>query len=305
MSENQAKNVAASVRARLTNLAKSRGEEFQLVLSRYAVERFLYRLSVSDHASEFVLKGAMLFQLWAGEPHRATRDLDLLGRGDSSTERLAEVVRGLCSLSVPDDGLAFDAASVAAARIREDQEYEGVRVTAIVRLGNARIPLQIDVGFGDAVVPAPTRVQYPTLLGFPAPTLGAYPREAVVAEKFQAMVALGIGNSRMKDFFDLWVLCRDFPFEGENLARALAATFERRKTAVPVTAPLALTNSFRADPVKVVQWEAFIRKGRLDAKGMTLEAVCEVLSDFLMPVSGAVAAREPFPKSWKAGGPWR
>ena len=191
MSENQARNVAASVRARLTNLAKSRGEELQLVRGR------------------------------------------------------------------------------------------------------------------DAVLLAPTRVEYPSLHGFPAPILRAYPREAVVAKKFQAMVALGIGNSRMNDFFDLWVLCRDFPFEGADLAGALDATFERRKTAVPSTSPLALTKGFRADPMKVVQWEAFIRKGRLDAKGMSLEAVCEVLSDFLMPVSRAVAAREPFQKSWKAGGPWR
>lgn len=200
MSKEKPKNVAASVRAKLADIARKKGDEFQLVLSRYAVERFLYRLTVSGHGENFVLKGAMLFQLWADEPHRATRDVDLLGSGDNSVERLADVARAACTVGVPDDGLAFDPKTVAAARIKEDQEYEGVRITCVVRLGQARIALQVDVGFGDAITPGPVRVEYPTILEFPAPVLKAYPRETVVAEKFQAMTALGIANSRMKDF---------------------------------------------------------------------------------------------------------
>ena len=173
----------------------------------------------------------MLFQLWAAEPHRATRDVDLLGSGESSVERLAEIVRAVCSLAVPEDGLDFDAAAVSADRIKEDQEYEGVRVTCPVRLGQARITVQIDVGFGDAITPPPTRMDYPTILDYPAPALKAYPRETVVAEKFQAMVALGMANSRMKDFFDLWVLSRDFAFDGATLVKAITATFRRRRSA--------------------------------------------------------------------------
>lgn len=176
MSKEKPKNIPASVRARLTEFARKRGDEFQLVLTRYAIERFLYRLSVSPHGDGFVLKGAMLFQLWAAEPHRATRDVDLLGSGDSSVERLADIVRSVCSVAVPEDGLDFDPATVSADRIKEDQEYEGVRATCAVRLGQARVTLQIDVGFGDAVTPPPIRVDYPTILDFPRPVLKACPR---------------------------------------------------------------------------------------------------------------------------------
>lgn len=212
------------------NLARKQHEDFQLVLTRYAIERLLYRLTRTGYAAEFVLKGAMLFRLWADQPHRPTRDLDLLGRGDPSVDRLAAVFRAVCGAAVEDDGLLFDPATVTAGKIKEDQEYEGVRVECVARLGQARIDLQVDVGFGDAVTPGPVTVQYPGLLDLPAPELAAYPRETVVAEKFQAMVMLGIANSRMKDFFDLWVLARSFTFAGPVLAAAIRATFARRKT---------------------------------------------------------------------------
>lgn len=304
MSKGRPKNMAASVRSRLADVARKNGDEFQLVLTRYAVERFLYRLAASGHGEVFVLKGAMLFQLWAAEPHRATRDVDLLGSGDSSVERLTAVARAACSADVPDDGLVFDPGSAAGGRIKEDQEYEGVRVTCVVRLGQARVALQVDIGFGDAVTPGPERVVYPTILDFPAPVLLAYPRETVVAEKFQAMVALGIANSRMKDFFDLWVLARDFPFDGAVLARAVAATFHRRATPVPASPPLALTAGFGSDLGKVKQWEAFVRKGRLRSGGATLGEVCRALNGFLMPVSRAAEASKEYAASWPPGGPW-
>jgi hypothetical protein len=304
MSKDKPRNAPASVRARPTEFARNRGEEFQLVLTRYAIERFLYRLSVSPHGDGLVLKGAMLFQLWAVEPHRATKDGDLLGTGTSSVERLADIVKAVCAAGVAEDGLDFDPAAVSASRIKEDQEYEGVRVTCPVRLGQARVTLQVDVGFGDAITPAPSRVSYPTILDFPPPVLKAYPKETVVAEKFQTMVALGMTNSRMKDFFDLWVLSRDFAFDRATLTKAMAATFRRRRSLPPTEPPLALTGEFGTDPTKVKQWEAFVRKGRLKADSTKLEDVIAFLETFLMPPSRSAAAGEAFTAKWSSGGPW-
>ena len=304
MSKDRPRNMAASVKHRLMELARKQGEDFQLVLTRYVIERLLYRLSRSEHAGQFVLKGAMLFRLWADQPHRPTRDLDLLGKGEPSPEALAEVFRAVCGTVVEDDGLTFDPASVTAGRIKEDQEYEGVRVECRVHLGQARIDLQVDVGFGDAVVPRASTVTYPAMLEFPAPVLKAYPRQAVVAEKFQAMVALGIANSRMKDFFDVWVLARGFAFDGPSLSQAIHATFRRRKTALPTEPPLALTPEFGTDDGKKKQWAAFLKRGRLDAGGASLEQVCASLNGFLMPPTLALVADEEWTKDWPPAGPW-
>jgi predicted nucleotidyltransferase component of viral defense system len=304
VSKERLRNIAASVRQRLTDLARKQGEEFQLVLTRYAIERLLYRLSQSEYRDKFILKGAMLFQLWADHSHRPTRDLDLLGKGPCSTDLLVEVFRTVTSLAVEDDGLTFDLGTITAERIKEDQEYEGVRVHCDARLGQARIDLQIDVGFGDAVTPRAVKTQYPTMLPFPAPVLRAYQRETVVAEKFQAMVVLGMANSRMKDFFDLWVLARGFTFAGNALCRAIRATFLRRKTALQVEAPLALTPKFGTDPAKVKQWQAFVRKSKLETGETTLEQLCAFLKEFLMPPSQALSAGIEFTESWPPGGPW-
>lgn len=302
MSKDKPRNLPASVRERLRQAAAVRKEEFQLVLTRYGLERLLYRLSRSPHADLFILKGAMLFQLWSDQPHRPTRDLDLLGRGDNSIEGIAQVFRDVCNQTVEPDGLEFHAESARAERIKEDQEYEGLRVHCEARLENARIPLQIDVSFGDAVTPAAARIRYPTLLEFPAPEVRAYRRETVVAEKFQAMVALGMTNSRMKDFYDLWVLAGGFAFDGPTLSRAIRATFRRRKTALPVQTPLPLTAEFHDDTGK--QWDAFVRKSKLDAAGMGLGQVAAVLREFLMPPVQALATDEAFEQHWPAGGPW-
>jgi hypothetical protein len=298
------RNLPASVRQRLTDRARADGEDLMLVLTRYAIERLLYRLSQTPHADRFVLKGAILFNLWTDQPHRPTRDVDLLGTGSDSIEDMADVFRDVCRQPVEADGLDFDPASVRADRIKEDQDYRGVRVLCTVRLGQARIPLQIDVGFGDAVTPRATRVHYPTLLEFPGPVLAAYPRETVVAEKFQAMVALGIANSRMKDFFDVRVLAQRFAFDGPSLARAISATFRRRKTTVPAQPPLALTSEFGTDGSKTKQWDAFVRKGKLDTGGIGLADVCDELNRFLMPPARAVAAEQPYTRRWEPGGPW-
>ena len=244
------KNVAASVRQRLYNLAKKRGDDFQILLTRYTIERLLYRLGQSPHRAGFILKGATLFSLWGDEPYRATRDLDLLGIGESDVSRLRDVFRELCRLQVENDGIRFDPDTVDALPIREDADYGGVRVTLVGFLDRARVPVQVDVGFGDALVPLPEDVSFPTILDFPSPKLRAYRRETVVAEKFQAMVMLGTANSRMRDFYDVWQLSLRFGFEGSLLRDAINATFTRRRTQLPAEAPTALTASFYEDPCK-------------------------------------------------------
>jgi predicted nucleotidyltransferase component of viral defense system len=299
------KNVAASVRQRLLNLSRTTGEDFQLLITRYAIERLLYRLGESEYATRFVLKGAMLFALWTGEMHRPTRDLDLLGSGDGSEGELTKVFRSLCSAAIADDGLAFSADTVSVEPIRENQDYGGQRVTLIVQLGSARVDLQIDVGFGDAITPRAESVEYPTLLGMAPPRLRAYPRETVIAEKLEAMVKLGLTNSRMKDFYDLTIMGRTFPFTGPVLRDAIAATFKRRGTEFPATLPVALTEAFAKDEAKRRQWQAFRKRSGVAEKVGGLEDVVAELAAFLSPPLAAAAVGREFPLSWEAGGPWK
>jgi predicted nucleotidyltransferase component of viral defense system len=268
VSKDKPKNLVASVHNRLVKIAQEQREEFHFVLTRYVLERLLYRLSQSPHRDSFVLKGAMLFALWSGQRLRPTKDLDLLGRGDNSVERCEQLFRDICAQPVEEDGLTFLMETIRAGRIREDEEYEGVHVTFGVQLGGARVPVQIDIGFGDVITPKAEAVRYPTLLNFPVPELSAYPRETVVAEKFQAMASLGLANSRMKDFFDVWFLSRQFAFEGTLLGRAIQATFARRQTALPTEPPLALTAEFSGDEGKRKQWQHFSRK--TNSTGMAL-----------------------------------
>lgn len=293
------RNIAASVRQRLLNASRARREDFQVTLTRYALERLLYRLSKSAHRDQFVIKGAMLFSAWNEVPHRPTRDLDLLSFGASDIPRLEEMFREIVNTEVEADGLEFFAESVRGARIKKDQEYEGVRLSVRARLEQARLSLQIDIGFGDAVTPAPEEIEYPTLLAeSPAPRLRAYSRYSVVAEKFQAMVMLGIANTRMKDFFDLWTLARSFDFDGCVLCQAMKITFERRETAVPSTAPLALTPEFYEDRTKQSQWGAFLKRSQLAAQSMTLDEVAAVLRDFLLPPALGVVEGKSFDAHW-------
>jgi predicted nucleotidyltransferase component of viral defense system len=299
------RNITASIRQRLLNLSRERGEDFQLILTQYANERLLYRLGRSAHGHRFLLKGAMLFALWTGRMHRPTRDLDLLGQGDPDEEALTATFRGVCSLPVEDDGLEFEVGTVAVEAIREDQEYGGQRVRFRAWLAGARIDLQVDVGFGDAVTPAPEAVDYPTLLDLPAPRLRAYPRETVVAEKLQAMVRLGIANTRMKDFFDLWIISREFEFRGRILQGAIRATFERRRTEIPENPPIALTPDFARDVAKGKQWQAFLSRSGVRDRATDLEPLIEHLSGFLLPPLRAARVDAPFGMLWSRGGPWR
>ena len=258
-------NRAASIRARLKQHPDTSKQDFNLTLSRYGLERLLYRLSVSEHAPNFLLKGALLFQLWYGQSHRPTRDADLLGFGPDDVPTLVGVFQAVCRIAV-DDGIVFDPASVAGSEIRKDAGYGGVRIDLRATLDGARLALQVDIGFGDAVTPEAQPVTYPTLLtDVPAPTLRAYPKATVVAEKLHAVTILGMTNTRMKDFFDLWVLLHDATLDNGGLQRAIAATFSRRQTAMPSALPIGLSDAFAEDGTKQIQWRAFLTKNRLEA----------------------------------------
>ncbi len=298
------RHLAQSIHQRLLNKARQRKEDPNLVLIRYALERFLYRLGRSIHRDRFILKGAMLFTAWTGQPHRPTRDLDLLGIGDSSDAALVGFIREIVRTPVEPDGLEFDDQSVRISEIREAQDYPGKRVKLPVHLGNARLNLQIDVGFGDAVTPEPVEIDYPVVLDSPPPRIKAYPCETVIAEKLQALVAFDMAISRMKDFYDMWMLSRQFPLEGASLSAAIAATFERRGTAVPETVPTALTDEFAADPIKQTQWTAFLRRSGLTDAPTDLASVIQDLRAFLAEPLRAAAHRGTLAKAWKPGGPW-
>lgn len=304
MSHSQPANLPASARQRLLNLSRARGEDFQLTLTRYGNERLLYRLSCSPWADRFVLKGALLLSLWTGRLERPTRDLDLLGYGDSSQEALHQLFRDICLARVPADGLIFDPDSVQVMEIREDQAYGGQRVRLTATLGNARIGLQVDIGYGDAVTPATDTLEYPSMLGLPSPRLRVYPKETVIAEKLEAMVVLGMANSRMKDFWDVWMMSRELGVDGRSLARAIQATFGRRRTGIPRSAPTALTDEFASDPGKDRQWDAFLSRNQLNAGGLTLGQVIKQIRDFLMPPVIAAADGQELWEMWPAGGPW-
>jgi hypothetical protein len=306
VSERSPKNLPASIRQKLSDLARARKDDFGLILVKYGLERILYRLARSKHHDAFVLKGALLFELWTHDTYRPTRDADFLGRGDNGPETLARLFRELCELEVEPDGLVFDADSVQAERITEDADYEGVRVTFTARLDRARIPIQIDIGFGDAVTPAPVESDYPTLLPAPHPRLLVYPKETVVAEKFEAIVKLGIANTRMKDFYDLEVLATTFEFEGELLAKAIRTTFANRATELPAKGiPLAFTPEFHDDQNKKRQWMAFCNRIPTDTNAADLKSVVEALQLFLSPVAAAAREETTFATKWKPGGPWQ
>lgn len=275
-------NLAASIRARLLSLAQSKGEDYQRVLGRYAIERFLYRLGQSPYRDKFALKGATLFTLWTGQTHRPTKDLDLLGRGSSAIAEVEHTIRVICEIHA-DDGIVFDSKSVEGTRIKEQDEYDGVRIKILAHLADARIPMQIDIGFGDAVYPDTQLASFPVLLPMEAPLIRAYPREASIAEKFHAMVVLDIRNSRMKDFYDIWFMANSWTFDMDSLRNAILISFERRKSAIPDSVPFALTDEFLNDPQKKRQWNAFVSRLDPGTTELSLQEVGAVLRDFLLP----------------------
>ncbi len=303
MATDKPRNLAASIRQRLLNHATAAKVDPNLVLIWYALERLLYRLSMSRHRDQFVVKGALLFRVWGGPDFRPTKDLDLLGFLREEMDLVREVFAAICTQPVDDDGLVFDPATIRVTEIREQQDYGGLRITVTANLGNAVIPLQVDVGFGDAVTPAATMEEFPSILDQPHPVIRAYPRETVVAEKYEALVRFGMTNSRMKDYHDLWFLPRRFEFDGRTLAAAIRATFERRGTRVPADTPVGLTRAFAIDGAHERQWAAFVARVGAEAPKELTDTV-EAIGAFLLPPTQAIAAAMPFDARW-VDGRWR
>ena len=275
------KDLAASVRARLLAVAKSRGTDFNQVLVLFALERLLYRLSKSAHADRFLLKGALLFSLWCDVPHRTTRDADLLGFGPSDLDSIAQTFQEIAGIEV-DDGISFDPSMVLVEDIRKEAGYAGARVLIAGEIARARCKTQIDIGFGDAVTPGPIHAVYPTLIeDLPAPRLRTYPVYTVVSEKLHAIALFGMTNTRVKDYFDLWVLLDRENLNVHTLARAIAATFDRRGMAVPSALPIGLADESAADPSRKALWSAFVRKHDLVAE--SLADVVKMLREALLP----------------------
>lgn len=276
------KDLAASIRARLLLLAKAEGVDFQYILIRYALERLLYRLGQSAHADRFLLKGALLFSLWYDLPHRPTRDADLLGFGPSDLESVAQAFREIVALDVA-DGIVFDPDTVTVEEIRKDAGYAGARVMIDAEISKARCKTQVDIGFGDAVTPGPVTASYPVLItDFPAPKLRTYPVYTVISEKVHAIALLGMTNSRLKDYFDLWVLLDRESLNIQTLAQAIAATFSRRGLALPENLPVGLTDEFSEDDSRRALWRTFLKKNNLDS--LPLDAIVGKLRQTLDPV---------------------
>lgn len=290
MTGKKIKNIAAAIRQRLLNISRESGEDSNLILNRYGMERLLYRLGQSKWREQFLLKGAMLFSVWHDDPHRPTRDADFLGFIEPEIDEIIKIFKTLCRMDVEDDGISFDPASISVEEIREDNAYDGMRVRLKGSLDNANISLQIDIGFGDVVTPAPEEIEIPTLLDQAIPRLKAYPVYTVIAEKFEAMVKLGMVNTRMKDFYDIWILSKKFELDSQVLMEAIEATFKRRKTAIPAGTPAALTSEFYEDGTKKKQWAAFLAKNRLN-NNPDLDEVAHSLDAFLKPIVTAITSQ--------------
>ncbi len=305
LSKDQIKDLAASVRDRLLQISRDRAENYQFVLIRYANERFLFRLSKSPYRDQFIVKGAILFLVWNQDQYRPTRDIDLLGLGDNSENTLRMIFQGICKTEVEPDGLTFNAENIRISEIREGHNYHGQRIQFPAHLGSIIIPMQFDVGFGDTVVPEPSEVIFPTLLNFSAPNIQVYSKESVVAEKLQIMVEFGIASSRMKDFYDLYVLARYFDFHGTTLLRAIKSTFKRRATKIPKNKPVALSDDFSRDKNKQQQWIGFISRNNVHQIPDTLGKIVSFLSNFLLPpLEAVVTDSDTWEYFWKSGGPW-
>jgi hypothetical protein len=304
MMAGKTKNIAASVHQRLRNKARESSRPFNELLQHFAIERFIYRLSKGPHADRFVLKGALMFSAWTGSISRPTMDIDLLGKIENRLESVVAVVKEACEMEAENDGIIFHKDTVTATRITEDADYKGVRVLLRGNLGSTRLFLQIDIGFGDVIIPGPSKINYPVLLDFPPPELDGYTMESTIAEKFQAMVKLGLLNSRMKDFYDIWFLSRMFDFKGQMLAEAIEKTFEKRKT--PITSePTIFNPPFMKDENKQAQWLGFITKAKLGDAPTSFESVATDIKVFLQPVVASIIDRQTFRLFWEAAGRWR
>ena len=299
-------NLAHSVFQRLLNYAKKHEENFNLLLSRYAMERFLYRLSKSEHSEKFVLKGALLFMVWEPDyDRRSTKDIDLLGFTENSMDNLETIVKEICTVEVEKDGIEFDGEHIQVQRIKEDADYEGVRIKSFAFIGRSRIPIQIDIGFGDALVPGAISATLPALLDFPAPELRCYHQLTAIAEKFQAMVQLGELNTRMKDFYDIWNIIQHEKIDGTELQKACVATFETRKTPLDLEARF-FAEGFHRSPGKQTQWTAFIHKqGLKNIAPDNFEEIVGILQTFFRPMVETQLSGKAFPAHWGSSNKWQ
>ncbi len=304
MTDRSPKNIVASIHQRLLNASKQTGRAFNDLVLYYAIERFLYRLSQSPYADRVVLKGGLMLNVWNAPVTRVTRDIDLLGKLSNDLDRIAEVVRAVCAVAVEDDGLVFVPETVMARRIAEDAEYEGVRALFKGHFGKVPLAMQIDFGFSDVITPASVPITYPSVLGHSPPQLMAYNRETAVAEKFEAMIKHGELNSRMRDFFDVWVLAQNFAFDGRSLADAIRATFDRRQTTIEIE-PVCFSERFITTPAKVAQWKGFIKNSRVAPAPPEFAAVIARVRQFLQPVAHALAEQRDFDRRWLVGGTWQ
>ena len=303
MTQKNLKNITASVRHRLVNKARNDHRPFAELLQYYAMERFLYRLSISEYKEYFILKCALMLRAWEAPMARPTRDIDLLGKFDNDVETITQLIKDICILDSPiDDGVNFDTDSLKGILIKEDADYEGVRVVFIAYLGTARVNMQIDIGFSDAVFPQPKIATYPTLLDFPAPTLLSYRMETTIAEKFEAMVHLGILNSRMKDFYDIWLLARQFKFDGAVLQQAISKTFSKRNMRITPEIE-AFSDEFAIE--KAIQWTAFRNKLKMESIPAEIQTVVAVLQTFLLPIMKACSQKETYTKKWIPESDWQ
>lgn len=297
------KNLHASIHQRLLNTAKQSGRPFNDLVMYYAMERFLYRLSVSAHADQIVLKGGLMLQVWGAKATRVTKDIDLLGKLSNNPENIRSVVAGICSVEVDDDALTYDPQTVNTTRIAEDVDYEGVRANFTGMFGKMQLKMQIDFGFSDTITPSPEKIVYPTVLDHPAAELMAYNRETVIAEKLEAMVKLGELNTRMKDFFDVALLAAGFSYSGAVLSKAIVTTFQRRGTQIEAQ-PVFLTDRFAGLPDKNQQWKAFLKTARVDQAPSEFSQAISIIRVFVQPVFETLVQDEPFDRQWPAGGPW-
>lgn len=298
------KDLSASVRQKLANIAKANGIFFQEILQRHAMERLLYRVSQSKHKHHFILKGALLFTAWGFPRSRPTKDIDFLACIGNDLQTMEMLFREICVESVEPDGWIFNPKTVQACLIQEEADYQGLRITLEGSLGNVRISMQIDIGFGDVVTPNAKAVGFPTILEFPAPQILSYPRETVIAEKFEIMIRLGIFNSRMKDYFDIWFLSKHFEFDGATLIKAIENTFKNRRVTIEL-APVALSSDFSTNAEKQKQWKGFIRKSHLKDTPDILDIIVQDLNNFLGPLVVTMVANETSSGKWSAESGWR
>ena len=302
MTKKKIKDMAASVHEKLLNRAQELGKTFNELLQFYVMERFLFRLSKSSFADSFVLKGGLLLVGWQTSPGRSTLDIDFLGHLQGDLRELEKVIKTVCNQDVKDDGLSFDPDTVHGSEIIEDSVYPGIRLTFRSYLGNAQIPMRVDVGFGDTVIPRPVEIEYPTILNFEPPHIQVYTKESTISEKFETMVKLGARNSRMKDFYDIWLLAQRYDFDGATLSRAIQETFKNRDTPIPGELT-ALAETFVLE--KQTQWEAFLRRGRFEGLPVDFLSIISEIGRFLKPVARACAKGETLEMKWRAPGPWR